>query len=117
MVHATASPMLRDPVADARIWVGSRARTMPITGMVQTGRPETGKIAAFREHAANAMPGKVSRRSGNQAGCGFSIITPRSAYRQPSHCGGVRHAMTVINFTQSHRQFTWGITRAATLWL
>jgi hypothetical protein len=47
-VHATPSPMLRDPVSDARIWVGSRARTILLAGIVQRGRLRPGKIAALK---------------------------------------------------------------------
>src|SRR6516162_6975255 len=101
--------MLRDPVTNARIWVGSRARTMPVAGMVQRGRPRTGKIAALREHAANAMPGKASRRNGNQAGCGFSIITAHPSHRQPSHCEPSPHAMAVTHLHSERWAIQWGV--------
>src|SRR5438105_3367713 len=42
--------------------------------MVQSRLFSGGKRISLRAHAANTIPGRASRRSGSQVGCGFSII-------------------------------------------
>jgi hypothetical protein len=74
-LHAIPSPRGRDANANARRCVGRSASTIPIAGIVQKGRSSSGKRASLRAYAEKPIPGKKSKRSGNQTGCGFSIIT------------------------------------------